>query len=113
MGFNKPCLVCGQLSRNSRCDTHQAQYDEAKNRRRDSNPQRKARKNSLYNNTYRKQAKWVRDTAISCHLCGIPFQPGDAIEADHVDAGNPNSELKPAHRKCNASRGSRPIPPTP
>lgn len=110
MAFRKPCIICGTISRGTRCPTHQTEYDDAKNKQRDSNPERIARKKLLYNNTYRKQAQWIRNTATACHLCGIPFQPGDAIEADHVDAGNPNSELKPAHKRCNASRGARPLP---
>lgn len=110
MAFLKPCIVCGVVSRGTRCPTHQQELDTINAKKRDSNPERIARKKLLYNSTYRKQAKWVRDTATTCHLCGIPFQPGDAIEADHVDAGNPFSELKAAHRKCNQSRGSTPLP---
>lgn len=110
MGFNKPCIVCGVVSRGTRCATHQQELDTAQAKKRDSDPQRKARKNLLYPSHYRKQAQWIRNTATTCHLCGKDFQPGDKIEADHIDAGNPNSPLAPAHRRCNQSRGNTPLP---
>ena len=108
MAFRKPCIECGVVSRGTRCPDHQRTYDEIAQKKRDNNPERIARKKLLYNSTYRKQAQWIRNTATTCHLCGIPFQPGDAIEADHVEAGNPNSQLLAAHRRCNASRGNKP-----
>ena len=109
MGFNKPCIVCGVISRGTRCPTHQQELDTAQAKKRDNDPERKARKKLLYNSTYRKQAQWLRNTATTCHLCQQPFMPGDRIEADHVDAGNPNSQLLAAHKRCNASRGSTPL----
>ena len=109
MGFNKPCIVCGVISRGTRCPTHQQELDTAQAKKRDSDPTRKERKRLLYNSQYKKQAQWVRDTATICHICNKQFMFGDSIEADHVEAGNPNSELKAAHRRCNASRGNRPL----
>ena len=107
--FNKPCIDCGKLSRNTRCEQHTAQHNRAKQQRHDKDPARLERKKALYNPLYRKRAAWVRATATHCHICKQAFQPGDRIQADHLEAGNPNSELLPAHSRCNASRGNKPL----
>ncbi len=65
-----------------------------------------------YAGDYDTRAAAVRSTAQRCWLCGEGPRPGDPWTADHVDAGNPASELRPAHRSCNASRGNREIPTT-
>jgi 5-methylcytosine-specific restriction endonuclease McrA len=47
-----------------------------------------------------------------CHLCGVPFQPGDKIQADHLVPAayvTDISQLAPAHAHCNQSRGNRPL----
>lgn len=110
MAFNKPCLDCGTLSRASRCPEHTAQRNATTNRLRDNDPARKEKKRLLYDSHYRKQAKWVRDTATTCHLCGKGTNPNDPWEADHVDAGNTSSQLLAAHRSCNQSRGNKALP---
>lgn len=115
--FRKPCIECGRISYGTRCEDCEAKHNTARNAARDSDPRRIARKKEYYDSNYRRQAKWIRQTATTCHLCGVPFQPGDSIEADHVEPGNKNSQLLPAHRLCNQRKGNKvtpstPIPPT-
>jgi hypothetical protein len=102
----RPCLDCGTLTATgSRCPTH----TEARNRLkyRHETPARKEKKKLLYNKDYQKYAKAVREGAYQCHLCGGGVRAGDPFEADHLDAGNPNSLLLPAHRTCNRRKGNR------
>lgn len=110
--FLKPCLECGQLSRNNRCDTHQATIDRAKEKRRDT-PERRAKKKLYYNSDYQRRARHVRQTAEVCHICGQGAREGDGWQADHLIPGDPTSPLLPAHRSCNAKRGNKPLTPTP
>lgn len=63
----------------------------------------------MYGGDYRKRARDVKASATHCHLCLKPFEAGDAIEADHIYAGDPNSPLAAAHRHCNNKRGDTPI----
>jgi len=88
MKFPKPCIVCGQLSMGSRCQTHTIN------------------KATLYNKTYKKHAAFIRATATTCHLCGDGARQDDPWTADHIDATNPNSPLAAAHRSCNSRRGN-------
>ena len=106
--FKRPCLVCGGLSYGSRCDVHQAEANAYMQRRKDT-PERLAKKRLLYNSEYRQRRKQVLASAIACHLCKKPFVSGDAIEADHLVPSDPNSPLAAAHRRCNQSRGDRPL----
>ena len=106
MGFNRPCIVCGTLTREgSRCTDHKL----PERRSQKSTEQRKEKKANLYNSRYRKLAKAVRDTAQYCHICQQPARPNDPWEADHLIPGDPNSPLAAAHRSCNGRRGNRPI----
>jgi len=111
--FPQPCAECGTLtSGGSRCDVHERDYRARRNRSqgaRATDPTRRARKAELYNYAYRKQAKLIRDTATHCHICRQAFLEGDKIEADHLIAGSPDSPLAAAHRRCNQSRGNRPL----
>jgi len=106
--FPKPCVVCGILTKGlDRCAEHQALWQSLENIRL---KEMKARRGpSLYNSNYQKQAKVVRQTALYCHLCNEPARPNDPWTADHVIAGDPSSELKPAHRSCNSRRGNKPL----
>lgn len=45
------------------------------------------------------------DPSCVCWLCGEPARVGDPWTADHVEPGNPDSILLPAHRSCNSRRG--------
>jgi len=102
MGFAKPCLDCGVLTRlGNRCEKHQATMDAKVNAR-------KAQR-TLYDSDYRKQAKLIREFATHCWLCNEPFRDRSHIQADHVIAGRKDSMLMPAHAHCNARRGNKPI----
>ena len=103
MAFKKPCLDCGALSYNSRCEIHQRRVEQLRDIR------RAEKKKTLYNSDYRKRAAHVRATAITCHICGDGPRLDDPWQADHLDAGNPDSPLAAAHRSCNAKRGDKPL----
>lgn len=105
--FRRPCLDCGQLAYGNRCETHQTEWN--RKHRTPDTPERKAKKRLYYNSDYRKRAKFVRDNAVLCHLCGEGYRPGDPWQADHLQPGNPHSPLAPAHRSCNAKRGNKPL----
>lgn len=103
MKFQKPCLDCGKLSYESRCEEHRKRVEQLRDAK------RAEKKKILYNPQYRKLAKQVRQTAIICHICGDGARRDDPWQADHLDAGNPASPLLPAHRSCNAKRGNKPL----
>lgn len=110
MSFRRPCLDCGKLTDGAnRCEVHEAAYRSKRNARLDS-LYRRQKKLAKYNSQYKQRAKQVRANAVACHICGRAFVPGDQIEADHLypelmDA----SPLAAAHKKCNASRGNKPL----
>ena len=95
MRFHKPCLDCGKLSVNSRCDEHSA----AAETRRAS-----GRVRPHYSGTYRARAKKVREQAVSCWICKEGARVGDPWQADHYLPGDLDSPLLPAHRSCNIRR---------
>jgi hypothetical protein len=98
MGFNKPCLRCQTLHRNSSiCTECQRIVDANRNA---SRPH--------YMGSYQKQAKQVRDTATVCWLCGQGKRLDDPFTADHYYPGDPSSPLIAAHRSCNSRRGNTP-----
>lgn len=102
MAFNKPCLDCGVLTRiGNRCEKHQAIVDSKVNAR-------KAQR-TLYDSDYKKQAKLIKEFATHCWLCGEAFTDRSQIQADHVMAGRRDSMLMPAHARCNAVRGNKPV----
>lgn len=101
MKFQKPCLDCGQLSYQSRCEKHQKRIEQLKDLKRAEH------KKNLYNTQYRKQAALIRQTAIICHICKDGARANDPWQADHLIAGDPTSPLAAAHRSCNASRGNK------
>ena len=100
MGFAKPCLDCGILTRSgNRCDKHQGIIDAKVNAR-------KAER-IHYRGTYAARAKAVRESAQSCWLCGEGYRPHDPWTADHVYPADPESPLMPAHKSCNSRRGNK------
>ena len=103
MRFQKPCLDCGALSLETRCEVHRKRVEQLRDVR------RAEKKKNLYNSRYKKQAAIVRATAIVCHICGDGARMSDPWQADHLDAGNPDSPLAAAHRSCNAKRGDKPL----
>ena len=103
MRFQKPCLDCGKLSLETRCEVHSKRVEQLRDVR------RAEKKKVLYNSRYRKEAAYVRATAIVCHICGDGARMSDPWQADHLDPGNPDSPLAAAHRSCNAKRGDKPL----
>ena len=70
--------------------------------------ERQAKKKLLYKNAdYRRRSQLVRQTAITCSLCGGGARVGDPWTADHVVPGDPRSPLLPAHRSCNSKKGNK------
>ena len=106
--FKRGCLDCGALSYGDRCPTHQAMRNLAKENKRNT-IERQAKKKALYGGDYQSRRRAALANATHCHLCKKQFVFGDAIEADHLIAGDPYSPLAPAHRLCNQSRGDRPL----
>jgi len=92
--INRVCLDCHRITPyGSRCPACQAVRDQ------------------LYKGAYRKESKAVREAAQVCWLCGEGYRLGDPWTADHVDAGNAESPLLPAHRSCNSRRGNKTVDP--
>lgn len=107
MPFNKPCLICGKLSKGSRCEEHQKELDQRKQAAKEKDPTYQAKKATLYGGSYRRYAKAVKANATECWICKKPFTIEDKIDADHVVPGDPTSPLMPAHARCNRSRGNQ------
>ena len=107
--FNKPCIICGTLSRGTRCETHQKELDQRKQWAKEKDPNYRYKKNTLYGYEYQKARRHVIATATVCHICNKPFTYGEKIDADHLIPGDPYSPLAPAHPRCNRSRGNKPL----
>lgn len=67
-----------------------------------------------YQGSYKRRAARLRaradaDPETRCAICGGKKRPGRGGRwtAHHVDAGNPESPLKPAHADCNERLGNR------
>lgn len=89
------CLDCGVVSKGRRCP----RCERARQQQRNAQPHRAAYRDPEYRAAVR---------GGLCHLCGEP----DADTLDHVIpliAGGTNhySNLRPAHRACNSSKGAR------
>jgi len=92
MKFNKPCLRCGVLSLDSTCRNCHRGQERIRDRIRDADPERKAKKAALYGYDYQKERKRLKATGGVCHLCGQPVPPGTG-QADHLLPSNPQSPL--------------------
>lgn len=95
------CLDCPNLTTSTRCATCRA----AKERRR-------AATRPHYQGDYKARRAQLQATATHCWLCGqgLPGYPWPhplSTTADHVVPGDPTSELRPAHLRCNTSRGAK------
>ena len=109
MRFNKPCIKCGVLSLDAMCrNCHRAQ-ERIRDRKRDATPERKHKKATLYNGSYKRQAKLLRDRGGICYLCGEVVAPGTG-QADHLNPSDPQSPLAITHSFCNQSRGDKKLP---
>jgi 5-methylcytosine-specific restriction endonuclease McrA len=94
----KPCLGCGEIiAEGSRCAECHAYFQKL----------RPKKDRPHYKQDYKRRAKFVRDTAVACWICGKGALPNDPWTADHVVPSDPDSLLLPAHRSCNSRRGNR------
>ena len=107
--FNKPCIICGTLSRGTRCETHEKELTQRKEAARNSDPTYKAKKAALYGYAHQKARRELLATATVCYICGKPFELTDKIDADHLIPGDPYSPLAATHASCNRSKGNKPI----
>jgi hypothetical protein len=82
--------------------------ERARNKARDADPQRIAKKQALYNSSYKKQRDSLKKTGGICYLCG-EVVPAGTGQADHIFASDPNSPLAITHAFCNQSRGNKKI----
>lgn len=103
--FPKPCRTCGTLSLNALCPTHQAEVA----RIHDAKRAIVKKQTGQYSGDYKRRAKQVRDTALTCHICGDSARYNDPFEADHLIPGDPSSPLAAAHRSCNIRRSNTPL----
>lgn len=95
MAIMRPCLDCRELSSNgSRCARCAGKREAYRSARR-----------AHYHGDYAKRAAEVRAAAVTCWLCGDGVRIDDPWTADHVQPGDPDSILMPAHRSCNSARG--------
>jgi len=107
--FRRQCLDCPELTFETRCEKHASEYNRRREREKNT-PGRVAKKRYLYGGNYKAKRAEVLAGATYCHLCGQAFTQTDQIETDHLypELGH-NSPLAASHRRCNASRGNRPL----
>jgi 5-methylcytosine-specific restriction endonuclease McrA len=106
MGFNKPCIKCGVLSKDAMCRNCHRGQERIRDRIRDQDPARKYKKATLYGSTYRKQRELLKTRGGICYLCGEVVPPGTG-QADHLIPSDPQSPLAITHSFCNQSRGNK------
>lgn len=89
----RPCLDCQRPTTGSRCSNCRSRRD------------RTAR--AHYAGNYKGRAAELQATHPHgpCHLCGETIVDPAEWSAHHVDPGNPDSPLRPAHLGCNQSFG--------
>lgn len=100
------CIQCGTLTDRTRCPTCQRAKDRERNARRPH-----------YHGDYQRRRNELVAAAHAwgwpCAICHQPLHPDlawphpDSTTADHVNPGDPNSPLRPAHARCNSARGNR------
>lgn len=106
----RPCLVCGHLTRNpSRCDTHQAQWQQQRDQQR-GNPTQRG-----YDNAWRKASAAAvaghRATAGDwCPGWRVPAHPATDLTGDHIVPKAQGGSDDPANiqvlcRACNSRKG--------
>jgi RIO-like serine/threonine protein kinase len=102
-----PCLVCGVLSFQRLCETHEQEVKKEHEARR----QAIKAQTKQYSGTYTKRAKAVRESAILCHICKEGIRINDPFEADHINPAEngSNALLLAAHRSCNRRRSNKPF----
>jgi 5-methylcytosine-specific restriction endonuclease McrA len=60
----------------------------------------------MYGAGYKARRDAVIASSTHCALCGIPFQLGDLVEADHITP-DANSHLQAVHRLCNQRKSNK------
>lgn len=106
MRFRKPCLDCGALTAGgTRCEIHQKKVEDLAAIRRAT--VKKA--TGQYSGSYKKRAEMVRNTAITCWICGEGPRANDPWQADHVNPSEHGNvaELRAAHGSCNRRRSNK------
>ncbi len=107
--FQRPCLDCGTLTLDSRCDNcnrKRLQKLERSESHQARQAARRQRKSILYSYEYQKRSKPIRESASHCYLCGEPL--GAARQIDHVFPSMLNeSPLAPTHPQCNQKKSGR------
>lgn len=93
----RPCIVgdCSRLTKRTRCAEHERQYDR----------ERMARRGDLYGSEHRKRARQAIADEPWCHWRGC-MSTRD-LTADHIDAGNPDSEYQVLCRGHNSAKANR------
>jgi len=72
MNFSKPCIVCGVVTKDSRCDEHKLLDKRPSTVNRASVNSKAIRRRTLHRDRYR------------CSNCGIEDKSGETLEADHI-----------------------------
>ena len=109
--MKQPCLECGRPTEGTRCKAHQSRHDAQRNRVKNRQASIRRSKgegaNRPYGGDYAKRAAEVRATTHKCWICGEGWRVDDPWQADHVNAGDPFSQLLGAHRSCNIARANK------
>jgi hypothetical protein len=101
------CITCGRPTMfGDYCDTCEIAFERERSTQREASGAR-----DHYKGDYQARANRIRRRAYAglevCWICGAGNLPGIKWHVDHVDPGNPDSELRAAHQPCNLSRGNR------
>lgn len=109
----RPCIACGATvaGHGNYCPACELELERRRSAEREASGKREH-----YKGHYRARSDRIRRRAYAglerCWLCG----EGNRYDArgqlvkwhvDHVDPGNPASELRAAHAPCNIARGNR------
>lgn len=106
MALPKPCVDCGQPTRNgNRCPTH----ERAAKARREA--QRPSRQDRGYDTEHEHRAAELRAMHLPCALCLEPINyqlrsPHPRSFVAHHVTNDKRGPLAPAHRDCNERAGS-------